>query len=207
PISGFLDAYEWTVPRTALGKPSVTISENDVLLEPLELEAPAEVPAPPQPVVQKVATKAAPVATSKITPDAHPAPVIESKPEVEAKSNSEVIADKPHTDVANDTDADVSTKNTNAETSTEQVTKAEVIEHDKAMTQPDPEPDSNKDDAPSNESSPKNQAATENADDDGDAKDTQDGPNFIKPENMRPRPDDPGAPEADDSNDKRFKLF
>ena len=41
---------------------------------------------------------------------------------------------------------------------------------------------------------------------DGDPE-SKDEPNFIKPENMRPRPDDPGMPVEDDGSDKRFKLF
>lgn len=97
PVTGMLDAYEWKVPQTALAKPTVIISEDDVLLAPLEIE-------PPKPVeVPKPAPKAenpAPGADAEIVdPKAAPepvepdtAPAIEPETVVEAESDS-----KPHT--------------------------------------------------------------------------------------------------------------
>lgn len=110
PVTGLLDAYEWKVPQSALAKPTVIISEDDVLLAPLEIEPPkpVEIPKPEQ-----QAEKSAPVATPEIVeamppqeadkPEPKTVPVIEAeavakaepKPEGEADQEAEsVVAEK-----------------------------------------------------------------------------------------------------------------
>lgn len=166
PISGLLDVYEWAVPRTALGKSTVTIGENDVLLAPLELEAPT----PPEPT---------PVRT--VTPQPQPKP--EPEIELEPKSEPEVVAivePEVETDPA----------------------EAVATEKEAENTVETPKP-AEKEEA-AGESAPK---VADNKKDDSDDSTNKDGPSFIKPENMRPRPDDPGMPKEEDNTDKRFKLF
>lgn len=173
PISGLLDVYEWAVPRTALGKTTVTISENDVLLAPLELEAPA----PPE---------EAPVAVVVIPPAREPE--TQKEPKVEEKSDPVVIIDAPETDVvpAKDETANVSPAEAEAKS-------VDGIADDETEAPVQTVKVENSDDGTSKDS----EGAPENRDE----------PNFIKPENMRPRPDDPGMPVEDDGSDKRFKLF
>lgn len=112
PVTGLLDAYEWKVPQSALAKPTVIISEDDVLLAPLEIEPPKPVEvAKPEPELQ--AEKPASVAEPEIVeatppqeaekPDPTTVPVIEAeavaktepKAEGEAAQEAEpVVAEK-----------------------------------------------------------------------------------------------------------------
>lgn len=201
PISGLLDVYEWTVPRTALGKPTVTISENDVLLEPLELEAPVPEPEPAPKIVRPE-----PVAATKpqIASAADPEPVSEQEPEVEVKAGTDKDIETP--------DAEAPKEAAPAETA-EDAKAAETEASEKkadggSEKLSDTTAESNQQVQPAEsttESNGKAEASTDGSD--AVTTDDKDSPSFIKPENMPPRPDDPGMPEADDSNDKRFKLF
>lgn len=112
PVTGLLDAYEWKVPQSALAKPTVIISEDDVLLAPLEIEPPKPVEIP-KPEPEQQAEKPAPVAEPEIVetpppqeaenPDSTTIPVIEAEavaktePKVEGEAAEEaepVVAEK-----------------------------------------------------------------------------------------------------------------
>ncbi|MFK8033503.1 MAG: heme biosynthesis HemY N-terminal domain-containing protein [Hyphomicrobiales bacterium] len=173
PVSGMLDVYEWTVPRSALGKATVTISENDVLLAPLELEAPTP---PEDPPVAVVMVPPAPEPEAIVEPETPKEPdpvVVVDIPKAEEEPANEEASDVPPVEAG----ANGSDKNTDDDVDTP--AQSAIIEGS-------------------------DEGATK--DKEGDLE-NKDEPNFIKPENMRPRPDDPGMPVEDDGSDKRFKLF
>ena len=101
PVTGLLDAYEWKVPQSALAKPTVIISEDDVLLAPLEIEPPkpVEIPKPEQQVEKSV-----PVAAPEIVeamppqeadkPEPKTVPVIEAEAVAKAEPKAEGEADQ-----------------------------------------------------------------------------------------------------------------
>lgn len=179
PISGMLDVYEWAVPRSALGKATVTISENDVLLAPLELEAPTPAEETPIAVV---------VVPSAPEPEAIVEPETSKKPDVDEKSDPALVIEVPKAEE----------KPTKEEPSDVPPAGAEAKSSDKNTSDETVTPAQTANIEGSNDGSTK--------DDEGDPE-NKDEPNFIKPENMRPRPDDPGMPVEDDGSDKRFKLF
>lgn len=201
PITGLLDAFEWTVPRTALGKPTVTISENDVLLEPLELEAPTPDLAP-EPEPTPVAAMPEPVVatTTEITSAAKVEPAIEHEPEIKATADAETSVEAPKSEAPKEAKADTAAEEPN-------VVKVKEEADERSEKPADTAPENEQKSVQADSVVESNGKAAAGTDDSDEAKGNQDGPNFIKPENMRPRPDDPGMPEADDGSDKRFKLF
>lgn len=104
PVTGLLDAYEWKVPQSALAKPTVIISEDDVLLAPLEIEPPKPVEIP-KPEPEQQAEKPAPIAEPVIVeatppqeadkPEPKTVPVIEAEAVAKAEPKAEpVVAEK-----------------------------------------------------------------------------------------------------------------
>ncbi|MGJ8534728.1 MAG: heme biosynthesis HemY N-terminal domain-containing protein [Alphaproteobacteria bacterium] len=117
PVTGLLDAYEWKVPQSALAKPTVIISEDDVLLAPLEIEPPKPVEvAKPEPEPQ--AEKPAPVAEPEIVeatppqeaekPDPTTVPVIEAEAVAKTEPKAEGEAAQEAEPVVAETVADSS---------------------------------------------------------------------------------------------------
>ncbi len=94
PVTGLLDAYEWKVPQTALGKPTVIISEDDVLLAPLEIEPPKPVDPPmPAPKEEKPAAAAEPeMVETKSAPEPRK-PVVETPPKAEPEAATKAEPD------------------------------------------------------------------------------------------------------------------
>lgn len=183
PVTGLLDAYEWKVPQSALAKPTVIISEDDVLLAPLEIEPPKPVETPkpevkPEPKPEPKAEKPEPVVEPEIV-------------EVEASQETE----KPET---------APTIDAEAVASSEPESKPESGEEAKPVATGQAVDDS--------KSEPAAETANGTAQDGPDKDDAADKPgksepNFVSPDAMSPIPDDPGTSKEDPDADKRFKLF
>lgn len=89
PVTGLLDAYEWKVPQSALAKPTVIISEDDVLLAPLEIEPPKPVETPkPEPQAAKTAPIAEPKTVEATPPQEAEKPEPKTVPVIEAEAVS-----------------------------------------------------------------------------------------------------------------------
>lgn len=189
PVSGKLDTYEWAVPRPSLGKPTVTISENDVLLAPLELEAPSEPEVAPAPQPLRMEPKAEPQKEDKTV-------LVENAP-----TEKTVVAtvNKTETDLE---ESKVDTKPTETEEPDDGNKSIGTDELPKKVSETEARDTAKKDEILEAKTEPT--LPIDGAEED---KDASEGPNFITPEKMRPRPDDPGTPDEDEANDKRFKLF
>jgi HemY protein len=186
PVTGLLDAYEWKVPQTALGKPTVIISEDDVLLAPLEIEPPKPVDPPkpaPKPEAPAETAKAPTTETKAASKPAEPA----KKTEVaDAKET------KPESDAKPASKAKVASESKTAETA-------------KAEAKPQSSADEPAADAPDKPAA--SDDAKEGSTQDKAADATKPERGFVSPEAMPPIPDDPGPADAEADSDKRFRLF
>nr|WP_306264159.1 heme biosynthesis HemY N-terminal domain-containing protein [Pararhizobium sp. IMCC3301] len=194
PVSGQLDAYEWKVPPTALAKPTVIISENDVLLAPLEIEPPKPEPAP----------------------EPKPEPKPEAKPEPAAKPEAVKAAAAP-VKASQETGNSEKGQQTSPETSRQSEENAETNAATLVNDQPAASPAAAQKELPVEKvasvpqvtaSGPasKTESKTESKTGKADEANAKSGPNFLSPEAMPPVPDDPG-PSDEEENNKRFKLF
>lgn len=181
PVTGLLDAYEWKVPQAALAKPTVIISEDDVLLTPLEIEPPKPAEAP----VETKTTLAEPVSAPKN---------VEAIPPLETEQTDQSSA--------SDTDANSQTEskaNADSEGASKDVPDASVDDH--AVTESESEPN------PTNETSEEAVAESETGNGAEQDDSSNSGPNFVSPDSMQPIPDDPGPANEEVDADKRFRLF
>ena len=193
PVSGQLDAYEWKVPPTALAKPTVIISENDVLLAPLEIEPPKPEPKPEPPIPEPKPVAAETAATPAEAPQ---------------KTGGSEKGEQKFPDMSKETSKETS-KGSEAKAEPKADAKIAPIVIDQPAANPaaaQKEPPVEKVATGPKDTASGTAAKTESKSERADDGNSKSGPSFLSPEAMPPVPDDPG-PSDEEENNKRFKLF